>query len=78
MTTRASHGPPFRAEHLGSLLRPHDLLDKRDEVDKGKATQKDLGPIENSSIKKVVQQQQEIGFFGVTDGEYRYGYSQAL
>lgn len=71
MATRASHGPPFRAEHLGSLLRPQDLLAKRQDVDDGKATEKDLAPLEDSSIKTIVNQQLELGFHAVTDGEYR-------
>ena len=71
MTSRTAHGPPFRAEHLGSLLRPKDLLAKRDDVDNNKATQKDLTPIEDTSIKQIVKEQTDIGFFGVTDGEYR-------
>ncbi|KAL9052352.1 MAG: hypothetical protein Q9162_005444 [Coniocarpon cinnabarinum] len=71
MATRTAHGPPFRAEHLGSLLRPHDLLAKREDVDNGKAAQKDLTPFEDKSIKEVVRQQLDIGFHGITDGEYR-------
>lgn len=72
MTTRTSQGPPFRAEHLGSLLRPKDLLSKREDVDHGKATEKDLTPIEDASVKTVVKEQLDIGFHGISDGEYRY------
>ena len=71
MTTRTSHGPPFRAEQLGSLLRPQDLLAKRDDIDKGSATEKDLTPIEDRAIKTAVKQQLDMGYRGVTDGEYR-------
>ena len=53
------------------MLRPKDLLAKRDDVDNNKATQKDLTPIEDTSIKQIVKEQTDIGFFGVTDGEYR-------
>ena len=61
-------GPPFRAEHLGSLLRPKELLEKRHQVDDGKATATDLAPIEDQAVKEVVRLQQECGLHALSDG----------
>ncbi|KAE9402598.1 UROD/MetE-like protein [Gymnopus androsaceus JB14] len=63
--------PPFRAEHLGSLLRPADLLAKREAVDKNQAKPEELTPVEDVAIKNIVEKQIELGFRSVTDGEYR-------
>ena len=63
--------PPFRAEHLGSLLRPQDLLDKRTAVQKGEAKSEELKPVEDAAIDDIVKKQQEWGFRGISDGEYR-------
>lgn len=71
MTSQLSRNPPFRAEHLGSLLRPNTLLDKRAALDDGKATHADLKPVEDEAIKNIVQTQEECGLHAVSDGEYR-------
>lgn len=63
--------PPFRAEHLGSLLRTETLVKKRDALIEGKATREELVPIEDQDIKDIVAKQQELGFRAITDGEYR-------
>lgn len=63
--------PPFRAEHLGSLLRTETLVKKRDLLTEGKATREELIPIEDQDIKDIVAKQQELGFHAITDGEYR-------
>ncbi|TGO12222.1 hypothetical protein BTUL_0092g00220 [Botrytis tulipae] len=65
------HNPPFRAEHLGSLLRPTELLTKRGAFEKNNLSQEELTQIENDSIKQVVELQKECGFRAVSDGEYR-------
>lgn len=64
--------PPYRAEHLGSLLRTQDLLGVRHAIDGG-ATGKDaeLKAVEDKDIKEIVQKQEELGYKAVTDGEYR-------
>lgn len=67
--------PPFRAEHMGSLLRPKDLSDKRVALD-GKpaleiAQDKELEAIEDKAINEIVKAQLDIGYHGLTDGEYR-------
>lgn len=64
--------PPFRAEHLGSLLRPSELLVKRSAFEKKELGQEELTQIENESVKKVVELQKECGFRAVSDGEYRF------
>ncbi|KAK4504678.1 hypothetical protein PRZ48_002639 [Zasmidium cellare] len=62
--------PPFRAEHIGSLLRPDHLVKKRYEVAAGKAKPEELVPIEQEAIKEVVKLQQECGIESITNGEY--------
>lgn len=62
--------PPFRAEHIGSLLRPKELVDKRYAVADKSATPESLVPIEQKAIKDVVQLQQEVGIRSITNGEY--------
>ncbi|RDW58341.1 hypothetical protein BP5796_12271 [Coleophoma crateriformis] len=63
--------PPFRAEHLGSLLRTKELLDARDSKSTGRDQEQHVKEVEDKSIKEIVDIQLEAGFHGVTDGEYR-------
>jgi methionine synthase II (cobalamin-independent) len=72
MTPQKLHrNPPFRAEHLGSLKRPDDLIDKRTDFDQGKITADTLTPLEDAAIRDVVKMQTQLGFRAVSDGEYR-------
>ncbi|QVM10281.1 hypothetical protein D8B26_004941 [Coccidioides posadasii str. Silveira] len=71
MDVKASRNPPFRAEHLGSLLRTDELLQKRAAVDKGTASAAELEPLEDRDIREIVDLQRKLGFHGITDGEYR-------
>ncbi len=71
MSTKLHQRPPFRAEHLGSLLRPKPLLAERHAIDKGKGDEKKLVAIEDESIKSIVQEQLDLGYHAVSDGEYR-------
>ncbi|MCJ1413520.1 hypothetical protein MMC19_007626 [Ptychographa xylographoides] len=71
MSTKLHRNPPFRAEHLGSLLRPEDLLKKRADVDKGVAEIGDLKPLEDDAVKEIVDLQIKLGFHPISDGEYR-------
>ena len=71
MTSNLRRNPPFRAEHLGSLLRPDDLLKTRADLDKGIAQQKQLTSIEDTSVKEIVDTQLKLGFHPISDGEYR-------
>lgn len=67
--------PPFRAEHMGSLLRPQKLSEKRVELDGKDAitiTQdKELRGLEDDAIQDIVKIQLDLGYHPVTDGEYR-------
>ncbi len=63
--------PPFRADHVGSLLRPRSLLELRARVDRGEAEAATLRAHEDECIRAVVALQEAVGLEGVTDGEYR-------
>lgn len=76
MVAKKNHQrPPFRAEHLGSLLRPQALVDKRVALDGVKteviANDKELHGIEDEAINEIVKVQLDLGFHAVNDGEYR-------
>jgi methionine synthase II (cobalamin-independent) len=62
--------PPFRAEHVGSLLRPQELVQKRYDVASGKANPEDLVPLEDKSVEEVIKLQQDCGLKVVSSGEY--------
>ncbi len=66
-------GPPFRADHVGSLLRPPELLRARAEHQAGRISAEELRLVEDAAICDVVRMQQEVGLAGVTDGEFRRG-----
>ncbi|KAK0336753.1 hypothetical protein LTR91_014132 [Friedmanniomyces endolithicus] len=66
----ASREPPFRAEHLGSLLRPSKLLKKRQAIHQKQDTSDGLRQLEEDSIREIVQIQTDCGFRGISDGEY--------
>jgi 5-methyltetrahydropteroyltriglutamate--homocysteine methyltransferase len=63
--------PPFRAEHIGSLLRPQRLIDARDAFEAGRMPRPALAEIEDVAIRDVVAYQERLGLQGITDGEYR-------
>lgn len=63
--------PPFRSEHIGSLLRSDELLKKRDQVDRGEAPAAELKRLEDRDIESIVKTQLELGYHAITDGEYR-------
>ena len=71
MPSTLHRNPPFRAEHLGSLLRPEELLKTRADIDNGKAHQQQLTSIEDTAVKDIVETQIKLGFHPITDGEYR-------
>src|SRR5262245_1074442 len=70
---RGPMSPPFRAEHIGSLLRPPDLLRAREEHAAGRLDRARLTEIERAAIRDVVRMQEEVGLDVVTDGEFRRG-----
>jgi 5-methyltetrahydropteroyltriglutamate--homocysteine methyltransferase len=63
--------PPFRADHVGSLLRPQKLLDARDKRKAGTITAEQLRQVEDEAIRDVVKLQEELGLEAITDGEFR-------
>src|SRR5580700_833276 len=65
--------PPFRADHVGSLLRTAEVLKAREDHQHGRITDAQLRHLEDAEIRKVVKLQEDIGLRGVTDGEYRRG-----
>jgi len=73
------HPPPFRAEHIDSLVRPPELLRAREQYAAGKLDREGLAAVENAAIARVVKLQEELGLQVVTDGEFRRGtYSDAF
>jgi len=66
--------PPFRADHVGSFLRPPELLAARDRHRKGEISRDELRAVEDRAIAQVVGMQEDAGLQGVTDGEFRRTY----
>jgi methionine synthase II (cobalamin-independent) len=65
--------PPFRAEQVGSLLRPKAVLDARAKFEQKEISAANLRQIEDEAIRYVVKRQEECGMPVVTDGELRRG-----
>src|SRR5260221_11204532 len=63
--------PPFRADHVGSLLRPPELLRAREDFSAGRISADELRGIEDTAIREAVRRQQEAGLRSATDGELR-------
>jgi 5-methyltetrahydropteroyltriglutamate--homocysteine methyltransferase len=63
--------PPFRADHVGSLLRPPALLRARDDAAGGRISAEELRAVEDGAIRDAVRLQEEIGLRSATDGEFR-------
>jgi 5-methyltetrahydropteroyltriglutamate--homocysteine methyltransferase len=66
--------PPFRADHVGSFLRPKELLVARERHQKGTLSKEELRLVEDDAIRTVVRLQEQCGIRGVTDGEFRRTY----
>ena len=62
---------PFRADHVGSLLRPSSIHEARNNFAEGNITAEQLRAIETEEIKRIVDKQIEVGLQAVTDGEFR-------
>jgi 5-methyltetrahydropteroyltriglutamate--homocysteine methyltransferase len=63
--------PPFRADHVGSLLRPRRLLQAREDHTAGRIDDEELRAIEDEAIREVVRMQEDVGLQSATDGEFR-------
>src|SRR5277367_481588 len=66
--------PPFRADHVGSLLRPNTLASARAGMKKGDLTAEELRRVEDETILALVARQEAIGLHSITDGELRRDY----
>jgi 5-methyltetrahydropteroyltriglutamate--homocysteine methyltransferase len=72
MTTRST--PPFRADHVGSFLRPAYLLQAREQAARQEITAAELRAVEDRAIAEIVQFQRDVGLQSITDGEFRRTY----
>src|SRR4051812_27181278 len=63
--------PPFRADHVGSLLRPRALLEARKEHEAGRLPADELRRLEDEAVADAVRMQREVGLRSATDGEMR-------
>jgi 5-methyltetrahydropteroyltriglutamate--homocysteine methyltransferase len=63
--------PPFRADHVGSLLRPESLLDARERWKQGKLSREALRQLEDTAVREAIKLQEGIGLKSITDGDYR-------
>jgi 5-methyltetrahydropteroyltriglutamate--homocysteine methyltransferase len=68
-TTRTT--PPFRADHVGSLLRPASLKEARARRERGEISADDLRHAEDAAIERIIARQADIGLRSATDGEFR-------
>ncbi len=69
-----SLNPPFRADHVGSFLRPAYLLQAREQKAKGEITAAQLRAVEDRAITEIVKFQADVGLQSITDGEFRRTY----
>ena len=72
MTARTT--PPFRADHVGSFLRPKYLLEAREKKAKGDISAAELRKVEDQAIAEIVKFQEDVGLQAITDGEFRRTY----
>src|SRR6478609_5457341 len=62
---------PFRADHVGSILRPAELHKARKDFAEGRLDAAGLCAVEDEAVIKAVRMQEEVGLLAITDGEYR-------
>lgn len=62
---------PFRADHVGSFLRPQELKDARAKYEKGEIDKAELTKVEDKAIAELVQKEKDNGLIAITDGEFR-------
>jgi 5-methyltetrahydropteroyltriglutamate--homocysteine methyltransferase len=70
-TTGRRTKPPFRADHVGSLLRPAQLLQAREDFAAGRLDADGLRTAEDEAIRAIVTMQEDVGLQSATDGEFR-------
>src|SRR5262249_20201510 len=63
--------PPFRADHVGSFLRPPELLEARRRFFEGALGAEALREVEDRAIGLLVEREERVGLLGITDGEFR-------
>jgi len=63
--------PPFRADHVGSLLRPPEVLQAREDAAAGRISAEERRSIEDRAVADVVRMQEDVGLQSATDGEFR-------
>src|SRR5687767_8316463 len=63
--------PPYRADHVGSLLRPPELLQAREDFANDRISADEMRAIEDDAIRDVVKLQEDVGLQSATDGEFR-------
>jgi 5-methyltetrahydropteroyltriglutamate--homocysteine methyltransferase len=66
--------PPFRADHVGSFLRPPYLLEARSKKARGEISAEELRRVEDRAIAEIVKFQEDVGLQSITDGEFRRTY----
>jgi methionine synthase II (cobalamin-independent) len=66
--------PPYRADHVGSFLRPKELLEARDRHKQGALSKEELRKAEDTAIRNIVRFQEDLGLQSITDGEFRRTY----
>ena len=71
MTATTKDHAPFRADHVGSLLRPAELKAARDKAAKGEITKAQLAEVEDRLIRAAVKMQEGVGLQAITDGDFR-------
>src|SRR5262245_4274693 len=67
----ARTSPPFRADHVGSLIRPRALIEARQQRQAGQVSAEALRALEDAAIRDVVAMQERVGLQAITDGEMR-------
>jgi methionine synthase II (cobalamin-independent) len=73
MAGNAKHNPPFRAEHIGSLLRPPELIQAHHDFATGRISEAAFQAARERSIREVIRLQESAGLQSITDGEFRRG-----
>ncbi len=63
--------PPYRANHVGSLLRPAKLLEARERFHKGEMSATELRAAEDQAIADAIKREEGVGLHSITDGEFR-------